>query len=115
RALVHDGGHAGDERAIDDVTVAHHPADVGGGEEGLAGIAAVDVLHGGGQRHGIAAGVALHALGLAGGAGGVEDVAGFGGFQPGDRHDGVDVLGAQGSVVHVPAFDPRHGLVQAAI
>ena len=35
-ALVQDGRHAGDQRPVDDVGVPHHPADVGGGEHGLA-------------------------------------------------------------------------------
>ena len=37
QAFVHDGRHAGDQRAVDDVAVADHPADVAGGEVGLAG------------------------------------------------------------------------------
>jgi 3',5'-cyclic AMP phosphodiesterase CpdA len=103
QALVHDGGHAGDQRAVDDVAVAHHPADVAGGEVGLAGLAAEDVLHAGGQRHRIAAGVALHALGLAGGAAGVERVAGVVASSQVAGHHGVEVLARAGGVVLVAA------------
>ena len=45
QALVHDGGHAGDQGPVDDVAVADNPADVAGAEVGLAGLAEVDVLH----------------------------------------------------------------------
>ena len=69
------GRHAGDQRAVDDVAVADDPADVAGREVGLAGAAAEDVLHARRQRDRVAAGVALHALRLAGGAAGVERVA----------------------------------------
>ncbi len=92
RPFVHDGRHAGDQRAVDDVAVAHHPADVAGGKVGLARLAQEDVLHARGQRHGIAAGVALHTLGLAGGAAGVERVARVGGVQPLAGHHGIQVL-----------------------
>ena len=70
---------------------------------GLAGVAAEDVLHARGQRHRIAAGVALHALGLAGGAAGVERVARVRGIDPDAGHDGVQVLLAQRRVVGVAA------------
>ena len=68
--------------AVDDVGVADHPADVGGGPEDLAGIDAVDVLHRPGERHAVAAVVAHHALGLAGRARGVEDVQRVGRLRP---------------------------------
>jgi len=61
--FVQEGRHAGDERAVDDVAVTDDPADVAGGEVGLARPAHEDVLHARRQRHRIAAGVALHALG----------------------------------------------------
>ena len=101
QAFVHDGGHAGDQRAVDDVAVAHHPADVAGGEIGLARLAFEDVLHAGGQRHGVATGVALHALRFAGGAAGVERVADVGGIHPLAGHAGVQML--------VRAAGPRAG------
>ena len=63
--------------------MADHPADVGGGPEHLAGIDAVDVLHRPFERDHVAAIVAHDALGLAGRAGGVEDVERVGG---GERH-----------------------------
>ena len=105
QAFVHDGGHAGNERAVDDVTVAHHPANVAGGKIGFARVALEDVLHAGGQRHGVAPGIALNALGLAGGARGVEDVAGVCGLDPHTRHLCIHVLGAQGGIVVVSARD----------
>jgi hypothetical protein len=115
RALVHDGRHAGDQRAVDDVAVADHPADVRSGEHGLPLATLKDVLHRRGQRDGVAARVALHALGLAGGARGVEDVGRLGGLHPLARDVGVHVLGAQFGVVDVAAGDAGPALVQAAI
>ncbi len=103
QTFVHDGGHAGDQRAIDDVAVPHHPADVAGGKVGLAGLGIEDVLHAGSQRHGIATGVALHSLGLAGGTAGVERVAGVRGFHPLARHGSVQVLCTQRRPVMVTA------------
>ena len=44
-ALVQDRGAAVEQRPVDDVGVAHDPADVRGGPEHLAGLDAVDVLH----------------------------------------------------------------------
>ena len=68
------------QRRVADVGVADHPADVGGGPERLAGIDVVVVLHGPLERHHVPAVVAHDALGLAGGAGGVEDVERIGGL-----------------------------------
>ena len=109
QAFVHDGGHARDERAVDDVAVPHHPADVAGGEVGLAGLRIKNMLHAGSQRHGVAAGVALHALGLAGGAAGVQRVAGVRGLHPFARHAGVQMLFAQAGPVVVAPGLPVHG------
>ena len=64
----------GDQRRIDDVGMADHPADVRCGPVNLAGMGVIDVRHGPLQRHRMAAIVADHALGLAGGARGVEYV-----------------------------------------
>ncbi len=88
--------------------MADHPADVGGGEIGFAGVAAVDVLHRRGQRDRVAAHVTLHALGFAGGAGGIEDVAGFVGFQPQHGDLGVHELLAQTGVIHVASGHVGH-------
>jgi hypothetical protein len=68
-----------------------------------------------GQGHGVAAGVALHALGLAGGAAGVEDVAGVGAVDPLAGHLGVHVLRARSGVVHVAAGHGRRQVGQAAV
>ncbi len=108
RALVEDRRHAGDQRAIDDVAVPDHPPDVARGEKGLALVAAVDQLHGRGECDRVAAGVALHALGLAGGAAGVEDVARLGALEPRAGHLIVEVRVAQRRVVHVAAGNPGH-------
>ena len=78
-ALVEHGGAAVDERRVDDVGVADHPADVGGRPEHLARLNAVDVGHRPFERDHVAAVVADDALGLAGRAGGVEDVERVGG------------------------------------
>jgi len=61
--LVEDGGTAGQQRRVDDVGMADHPTDIGGGEEDLAGLDAVDVLERPVQRHRVAAIVAHDALG----------------------------------------------------
>ena len=113
--LVDDGRHAVDQRAVDDVAVADDPADVRGREHRLAGIGVVDVLHRRGERDAVAAGVALHALRRAGGAGGVEDVARLVRLDPGHRHFGVEMLLAQRRVVGIPAFGDGHLRVEAAV
>ena len=74
QAFVHHSSHAAQQRAIDDVRVSDHPADVGGSEVGFARTAAVDVFHARGERHRVATGVALHAFWFPGRTRGVEDV-----------------------------------------
>ena len=71
------------QRAVDDVGMADHPADVGGRPESLARLDAEFVPHRPFERDHVAAIVAHDALGLAGRAGGVDDVERVGG---GDRH-----------------------------
>ena len=104
-AFVEDGGRAAQQRAVDDVGMAHDPADVRGGPVHLAGADAVDVLHAPVQGDGVAAVVAHHPLGHAGGAGGVEDVERVGG---GHRH-AVGRFGAvaRGAPVEVAAGGER--------
>ncbi len=97
-ALVEDRGAAVQQRRIDDVAVADHPADVGGRPAALAGLDAVVVLHRPFQRDHVAAVVAHHALRDAGRAGGVEDVERIGGHQ---RHRLEHVLAPR------PAPRPR--------
>ena len=72
-ALEHQRGGAVGERAVEDVAVARHPADVGGAPVDVAVVIVEHVLvrHRGVDE--IAAGGVQHALGLAGRAGGVED------------------------------------------
>ena len=103
QAFVQDSGHAGNQRTVDDVAVAHHPADVAGAEIGVARLCLEDVAHAGRQRHGVAARVALHALGLAGGAAGVQGVAGLRGVHPDARHLRIHVPRAQCRPVVVAA------------
>ena len=62
------------QRPVDDVGVAHHPADVGGGPEHLAWLDAVEVVHRPGDRHHMAGVVAHHALGRSRRARGVDDI-----------------------------------------
>src|SRR5437763_2712083 len=73
-AFVEDGGAAMQQRRIDDVAVADHPADVGRGPVDLTRVDAVEVLHGPFQRNHVAAVVAHHAFGYSGRARSVEDV-----------------------------------------
>ena len=63
-----------DQRPVDDVAVADHPADIGAAPPDLAGLDAVEIEHRPFQRDQMPAIVAHHALRNAGGAGGVEDV-----------------------------------------
>ena len=86
-----------EQRRIDDIAVAHHPADVAGRPPAIAGLHAVDGLHRPVERHRMAAIVAHHPLGPAGGAGGVEDIERVGG---GHRHP-VDRAGGGGFLVPV--------------
>ncbi len=114
-ALVHDGRRAVDERPVDDVRVAHDPADVGGAEVGLPGFGAEDVAHRAGERHRVAAGVALNALRFPRRAAGVEDVRGLVGFEPRHRHLDSGELLALGGVVDITIGHTRHRLVDAAV
>ena len=82
-ALIEDRGRAMQQRRIDDIGMADHPADIGGRPEHLAGLDAVMVLHRPFQRHHVPAIVAHDAFRLAGGAGGVEDVERIGGGEDG--------------------------------
>ena len=75
------------QRRIDDVAVAHHPADVGGGPIDLARLDAVEILHRPFERDHVAAIVAHDALGSSGRSRGVEDVERIGRR---DRHAIVD-------------------------
>ena len=103
-ALVQYGRAAVDERRIDDVGVADHPADVGRRPIDFARRDAIDVLHRPFERDHVAAIVADDALGLAGGSGGIEDVERVGG---GHRDTG---LGAARRPA--PSPSPRHSRVR---
>ncbi len=65
-------GGAGGKRAVDDVAVAGHPADIGGAPVGVFVAQVEDPLHGHGGLQQVAGGGVDDALGLAGGAGSVE-------------------------------------------
>ena len=73
-ALIHHRCAAMDQRAIDDVAVAHRPADIGAGPEGLLSADAVDVGHRPCHRDGVAAIVVHYTLGNAGSTRRVENV-----------------------------------------
>ena len=72
-AFEHQGGGAVGQRAIDDVAVAGDPADVRGAPVDVAVVVVEHVLVGHRRAQQVAAGGVQHALGFAGGAGGVED------------------------------------------
>ena len=84
RALVHEHGCAVLQGAVDDVGVAGDPADVGRAPVDVVVAQVEDVFAGEVGLHGVAAGGVDQAFGLAGGAGGVEDV---------ERVFGIQVLG----------------------
>ncbi len=93
-ALVEDRGGTGQQRAINNVGMAHHPADVGRRPHHVTRTDVVDVRHGPAERDRMAAVVPHHALGRAGGARGVEDVEGVG---------CCDVHGCRGGgLIHTP-------------
>ena len=82
-ALEHDFGRADGQRTVADVGVPGDPAHVGRAPEDVARLVVERPLH---REHGpqqVAAGGMLHALGLAGGAGGVEDEQRMLGVDPG--------------------------------
>src|SRR5690606_23721930 len=72
-ALEHQGGGAVGQRPVDEVGVAGDPADVGGAPEDLARTVVEHALVGQRSVGQVTAGGVQHALGLAGGTGGVED------------------------------------------
>ena len=71
-ALEHQGGGAVGQRPVDDVAVAGDPAHVGGAPVDVAVLIVEHVLVGQGALQQVAGGGVHHALGLAGGAGGVQ-------------------------------------------
>ena len=85
-----------EQRRIDDVAVADHPADVGGGPIDLARLDAIEILHRPRERDHVAAIVADDALGNSGRPRSVEDIERIGG---GDRHAVVDRAGEHDRLV----------------
>ncbi len=73
-AFIHDRSRAMEQRAVDDIAVADHPADVGGAPPDFTRLDAVEVEHRPLQRDQMPAIVAHDALGNAGRARCVEDV-----------------------------------------
>ena len=86
-ALEDDLGGAAGERAVGDVGVAGHPADVGGTPEDIVRLDVEGPLHGQDGMQQVAAGAVLDALRLAGRTGGVEQE---------QRMLGIDPLGLAG-------------------
>ena len=84
-ALEDDRRRPDEQRRVADVGMPDHPADVRRRPEHVAGLDVVDVPHRPGERHHVAGVGPHHALGLAGGAGGVEDVERI---DAADRHAG---------------------------
>ena len=89
-ALVEHRRRAAQQRAVDDVGVADHPADIRSGPIHVAGFGVVDVFHGPHQRDGVPAVVADDSLRPARRARGVEHVQRVGGGD-GHRVDGLGV------------------------
>src|SRR5450830_27616 len=81
-AFEHDFSGAHGQRAIRDIAVARHPADVGGAPEHVFRFDVEGPLHRQGRPQQVAAGGVLHAFRSAGRAGGVEDEQGVLGFDP---------------------------------
>ena len=113
-ALVHQVGRAVEERAVGDVGVAGDPADVGGAPVDVLVLEVEDVLAGEVGVEQVAGGGVDDALGLAGGAAGVEDEEGVLGLGLGRRAGVVlafdevgppDVLVAHRDVVLAPLED----------
>ena len=91
-SFIDDGSAAMEQGGVNNVGMAHNPANVGGGPEDFAGLDVVDVLHGPFEGDRMAAVVTQDALGLPGGAGGVEDVEGIGGGH-GNARNGFGTIG----------------------
>ena len=72
-ALEHHRGRGIEKRAVDDIAVPRHPADVGGAPEHLARLVIENVVERRRRPHAVAAGGVEHALGLAGRTARVED------------------------------------------
>ncbi len=95
-AFVENGRAAVDQRRVDDVGMADHPADVGGGPPYFARFDAVEIFHRPFERDHVSAIVAHDALRPTGGARRVEYVERIGG---GDRHAVVNRAGVNERVV----------------
>ena len=72
--LVQHGRGTSEQRPVDDVGMADHPAHIGGRPEDIAGFDAIDVSHTPRQSHGVTTVIPDNAFGLAGGARGVEHI-----------------------------------------
>ncbi|KAG1250346.1 hypothetical protein G6F68_012853 [Rhizopus microsporus] len=114
QSFVQQRGAAADQRAVHVVGMAYRPTDIGGGEHHLARLAVEHRLHRLRHRHRVAADIALYAFRLAGGTGGIQQVARLTGLQPLHRHIDLTDLRAQRGVLHIAARHPRFGGVQPA-
>src|SRR5690606_27893364 len=91
--FVKNGGAAGDQRRINNVGVANHPAHIRGGPEHVTGLHIVHNFHAVTHGHGMATVITHNAFGLAGGTGGVEYIervitpyrSAIGRLRPGNR------------------------------
>ena len=95
-AFVEDRGRAVQQRRVDDVAVADHPADIGRRPPHLSGIDTVEIFHRPFERDHVAAIVAHHALRPPGRAGRVKNVERVGRH---DRHAIPDRAGVDQRVV----------------
>ena len=73
-SLVEDGRAAIEERAVDDIGMPDHPADIGSSPEDLAGLHAIDILHAPEQGNEMAAIIPEHPFGFSGSPRCVEEV-----------------------------------------
>ena len=110
--FVQQRGATTDQRAVHIVGMTDSPADIRGGKHHLARLAVEYRLHRLRHRHGIATDITLHALRLAGGAGGVQQVARFACFQPLHRHIDFPDLRTQRGVLHITARHAWFGCIQ---
>ncbi len=109
RAFVHEAGGGVEQRAIDDVGVACHPARVGGAPPAVGRLEVKDHLERGVDAHHVAAVGVQDGLGLAGGAGGIQDVERvFGVHHLGGAHVAEGRVGHQVVIPVVAAVHPAH-------
>ena len=70
----------------------YHPANIRGGKHGLTRITTKDETHRACQCHRITSRIALHTLGFASGARGIQNIRGMSCIDPLNGHFGIEVL-----------------------